>query len=136
MSFNRIIDLLSIDSIGINKTDNRETKRDKILSQWFIYEYNDECNLNNTCLCGESIRHVFIIKNKYNKRTHNIGSSCILKFNDNEFNDYVSYVLKPKKSQKVRNKPNNKRIVGINDNDIRKQIDDDIKDIDFSTLNI
>lgn len=59
---------------------------------------------NENCSCGHDIKNVFIIKNKKNKNTLQIGSSCIQHFDDNEMYSTATSLLKRLKRLENRNR--------------------------------
>lgn len=59
---------------------------------------------NENCSCGHDIKNVFIIKNKKNKNTLQIGSSCILHFDDDYMDLSAKSMLKRLKTLERANK--------------------------------
>ena len=64
---------------------------DIAVSEWHVVGCHDNGNTSGECLCGhEGIRYEFTIKNSVNgKELSQIGSTCILKFENDELKNEV-----------------------------------------------
>lgn len=64
---------------------------DAALSEWYVAGCHDNGSASGDCLCGhEGIRYEFTIKNSVNgNELSPIGSSCILKFENDELKNEV-----------------------------------------------
>lgn len=64
---------------------------DIAVSEWHVVGCHDNGNTSGECLCGhEGIRYEFTIKNSVNgKELSPIGSTCILKFENDELKNEV-----------------------------------------------
>jgi hypothetical protein len=80
-----------------NTKNWNETKQ-----EWYVYSCFVKKNEN--CSCGHDIKNVFIIKNKKNKCTLQIGSTCIQHFEDEEMRSASKSLLKTFKSLEYKNR--------------------------------
>ena len=80
-----------------NTKNWNETKQEWYVHSCFVKD-------DENCSCGHDIKNVFIIKNKKNKNTLQIGSTCIQHFDDKEMYSTSKNLLKRLKSLENRNR--------------------------------
>ena len=63
-----------------------------VVLEWEIIDCIEDDSLSESCICGkEDLKYLYTIKNKYNKKEiFPIGSSCIKKFEREDFKDEIA----------------------------------------------